>query len=207
MKELWITNVGSHMWHMERPDSDTDLFVAFVEDIRNILLSKNYKKSISKTENNTDYVYHEISQIVKQLIDGNVNFIWGVHSPIIIKDSKYLQEIRNITKEPAANIYNSIYGLAIHNYRKYIATGKDLSQKRLRTIYRTIKFGLNVLDGNGYVFEPIDYDVDIDDIVDYIIRLGAFHYATKLPEKPEWANELEDWLYNFRIEQIENQKV
>lgn len=201
MRVLWITNVGSHMWHMERPDSDKDLFVAVAEGLQTIFTGNVPKSYKHKKGEELDISTHEILNIIKQLNKGNVNYIWGVHSPIVVRDSRYLQELRAYTRYPGANIYNSIHGLAVQNYRKYIQSGKDTSQKKLATVYRTIQFGINVLEGNGYVFKPVEQELEPKDVEKAIIDLNTAFENTSLPMEPDYKEDLIYWIYTFRMKE------
>jgi hypothetical protein len=155
--ELSVTNVGSHMWKMNHENSDTDLFQIYVADTKQILRGEfDFIHSSSETNNGktgkykVEIVRHEIGKVISELLDGNVNFLWGVMSPIIINElgytsvkvnntihlvdkprclednplftyGSYLGDLKRIViANPCKGCYNSIRGLAIANKKKYI---------------------------------------------------------------------------------------
>src|SRR5574341_1477687 len=166
MKTLWISNVGSHAWLMNRPDSDIDIFTAFIVPSRDILSGRNHGGgshcSGSSGAGDVDKVSHEIGKIVDELIKGNINFLVGTLSPILISQHKdCLRSLKNILIEHGQTkaCIHSIRGLAVHNYRKFI-TGSDTARdypltKKCNTINRVLLFGINLLNGNGYEFKPV----------------------------------------------------
>jgi len=84
--ELFTTIIGSHIWRMNRPDSDLDLAVVYMTDSKNVLLGESLKGS-QKQKGNEDIVYYEISHVISNLLKGNCNYQWAVMSPIV--KSKY----------------------------------------------------------------------------------------------------------------------
>lgn len=59
-RTLWQTEVGSKMWRMERPDSDTDIFEAYVVPTRDILRGIARQNSHFNQKDNVDTARHEI---------------------------------------------------------------------------------------------------------------------------------------------------
>lgn len=190
-RELWTTNVGSHMWDMERPDSDIDLFKVYQCSSKYILMGIADTKSLHSTSCNVDESTHEIGKVIDMLIKGNVNFVWGVVSPLVVRDTelhlRYLKDIveNNLSK----NIFYSINGLAQHNYRKYLC-GKSLSPKgkllkKLKTIIRTLRFGIYFFENHKFYFAPVKDNIVL---ADYWLTLKEFQIAyanCSLPEKPD----------------------
>lgn len=196
MKNIILeTKIGSHIWSMNRDDSDIDLFKVFVVPTEDIL--KNIANTRSKfiQENNTDISLHEISVVVEQILKGNVNFLIGVMSPIIIETSEWHTKLKQIVVENISkNCYHSIHGLAIHNYKKYIEPGKDDSEKRCNKILRVLQFGKEILDTrplviNGRMVFNVKFEFKSvsngtpDDILAWIDMLNDAYKYSQLPEK------------------------
>ena len=118
MNILGINVIGSHAWNMNNENSDLDLFIVDVENTSNILKGiGNARKSKSYTIGKIDIVIHEVEKVVNQLIDGNINYIVGILSPLNIYTNKYFDELKEITKNNLAkNCYYSINGWIRGNY-------------------------------------------------------------------------------------------
>jgi predicted nucleotidyltransferase len=199
---LFITEVGSTMWHMERPDSDTDLFKAYIAPTYDILSGIGHQNSHFGSDEKTDIASHEIGVVVSQLIKGNVNFIWGVHSPIVVNDMyNALAQLREISAAPSSNCYPSIRGLARHNYTKYIIDRKEpveIWQKRINIICRTLLFGINALERHEYQYVQV-YDGTPELVVELMDMLERKKAETTLPPSPSWEQEARKWLFGQRI--------
>ncbi len=96
MKELFVTNVGSHMWQMNHPGSDVDLFVAVLAPTKSILRGEFNDQSKVEYSGPTDKQYHELGRIVDQVLRNNWNYLSGVMSPIVVKDWTRLPELRRL---------------------------------------------------------------------------------------------------------------
>jgi predicted nucleotidyltransferase len=205
--DLFITNVGSHMWRMERPDSDVDLFRAFIVPTKMILMGKHHKDSDFKQKDGVDTASHEIGVVISQLLKGNVNYLWGVMSPLVVeRRADYLDELREIMqKGMAKNCFNSIRGLAIHNYKKYIEAGKvegDKMTKKCNTVVRTLRFGTGILEGKGFQFGPVA-DMKPDDVQKAIGELEAANENSSLPDSPPNEDEFREFLLGLRLRELE----
>lgn len=188
------------MWGMQKPDSDIDLFKCNIAPTRDILSGNMHDHCHFSQTGKIDTQSGEIGKTVRMLIAGNVNYIWGVHSPIIVEDSPELQELRRLST-PSANCFYSIRGLALHNLNPEKKT-KDL--KHRKTIYRSVRFGINMLEGKGYCFNKVEEsDISIERIEESIKELETAKENTSIPEKPENADKMINWLVDLRIKELE----
>jgi len=195
---VFKTVVGSHMWGMNHKDSDIDYFICYSVPTRDILSGVANIKSSHTKHGIADYAKHEVGIVVNQLLKGNVNFLWGVMSPVVEKSSKWHRELKRIVKKNVSkNCYNSIYGLAVHNYKKYIESGRDVSEKRCNIIARTIEFGINLLSSRKIVFRPVHSATPemIENMLDCLY--GAL-LDSSLPDKPN-EKPFREWLLNYRL--------
>lgn len=198
MKKVFCTMVGSHMWGMQHKGSDIDQFVCYLTPTEKILDGTAELKSFVEKENGNDVAYHEASKVVEQLLTGNVNFLWGVMSPIAVVTGNWHEWLKGIVRENVAkNCYHSIHGLATHNYKKYIESGKDASEKRCNTIGRTINLGLVILTMGEFKFVAVTRTTP-DDIVKGIEALDEAYKASKLPEEPN-PIPFREWLFRLRL--------
>ena len=125
---LFETIVGSHIWNMNHENSDTDVIIGFIIPTKRILRGYHtYRpKQIQDRILKKDYVIFEVEHIINQLIKGNLNFLVATMSPIVLKTSKYHRKLKKIVEDNIAkNCFHSIFGMAKHNYRKFIMRLRD----------------------------------------------------------------------------------
>lgn len=140
--------------------------------------------------------------VISQLLKGNVNYLWGVLSPIVIESSRELERLRDITRRGIAkNCSYSIRGLAYHNYHEHVepyALPSDQLTKKCNTIVRTLKFGIGILEGRGFQFEPVP-DMTPQNVVYHIERLEEAMVETSLPDTPPNEDEFREYLLGIRL--------
>ena len=204
MKELFITNVGSHMWQMDHPGSDIDLFIAVLAPTNAILRGEiNPDVSWVNYTGPKDQNYHELGRIVQQALKGNWNYLSGVMSPIVLKDWEHLAELRRLTERNySKQCYYSIKGLAEHNYRKYVINERDDSEKRCNTIARTVLMGCRLLEKGLIEYTPVK-GTKPQDIPILIQALDSAYKESKLPENPQHEDELRSFLLKRRVEDLD----
>lgn len=209
--ELFETNIGSHAWQMNRPDSDIDLFSAYIIPTRDLLSGRNHGYgshcSGSSGAGEEDRVSHEIGKVVNMLIKGNINFLVGVLSPIVIHDhNNWLECLRSIVEVYGQTkaCTHSIRGLAVHNYRKYkdITDDKVLT-KTCNTINRTLLLGVNLLNGNGFKFQPI-WNQTPEDVINMLDEFDKAVLNSKLPEATD-PEPFREYLYNVRLAELKGE--
>lgn len=202
---LFSTIIGSHVWNMNTEMSDTDIFEAYIAPTEDILKGIANTKSKFLQKDRVDITQHEIGKIVNQLLKGNVNFIIGVMSPIIEKDSLELYQLKHIVKETISkNCYGSIHGMAQHNFGKYIVSGKDTSERRCNKILRVLRFGKRILNGEGIAFEKVENGTR-KKIEEAMIVLDEAFDNSLLPDKPD-EKPFRDWLYQVRLDEWRDEK-
>ena len=206
MKELFVTNVGSHMWQMNHPGSDVDLFVAVLAPTKSILRGEFNDQSRVEYSGPTDRQYHELGRIVDQVLRNNWNYLSGVMSPIIVKDWSRLGELRRLAAlNYSKRAYHSIKGLAEHNYQKYIINERDDSTKRCNTIARTIIMGCKLLREGIIEYSPITGSSP-EDIPKFIDELDLALKESTLPEAPQHENDLRDFLLDVRLSSLKEEQ-
>lgn len=202
-KYLYVSSVGSQLWHMERPDSDTDYFAIYQAKSTDILLGKECTKSHHTLKGDDDIQSHELGQTVASLTQCNLNFLVGLFSPLTVKPWDRLDELRALAKLNLSRAcYKSIHGMAVGNFNKYIKTGKETgapAQKRMNTICRSLRMGINLLKTGEFAFVPFE-GASPDTVVAMIQMLDEAHENSKLPAKPPCPEKLEAWLLERRIE-------
>lgn len=189
-KILFRTVVGSRVFGMERPDSDTDYFEVFVQPSVPILLGIGKYKSKHFKEDGNDVSHHEIGKVISQLLYGNINNIQGATSPILVsKEVSIYKELRQCVMDNLAqNCYGSINGLAHRDYHKYIlAENPDAktAQKKCNIIGRSVDFGIHILETGKIDYTKHKDFYEREEIGQLIIDLRTAKENSSLPEKPE----------------------
>jgi len=143
MRTLFMTCVGSHMWHMENKESDVDLVVIYIAPTKSILRGEKVSATISqRIEEKNGVIYDtlgwEIGHLIDQLIKGNVNVIWNAASPLVLLPTTTQEDLQalivdNLCKET----YRSILGMA-ESQIKYEQKPERIVGKGYRTALRTI---------------------------------------------------------------------
>ena len=203
---LFKTNVGSHMWKMNNENSDTDLFECYIMPTTEVLKGRvSGAHFIQDKENKIDIQRHEISKVTSEIIKSNINYIQYVFSPIVLVGQEFLERYKQLAvKVISKKVYNSIHGLAIHNYKKYQLDLDDkLDTARWNKILRVIQFGINLMDWQKIEFEPFSngspdvYEVSMENL-DYYKKNG------NLQEEPlaEDVENLWDFVVNERIKRL-----
>lgn len=186
---LWQANIGSHMWKMERPDSDVDLADVVIAHSDEVLLGtvKGTKFIQNETEDHTTL---EIGKLIDGLITGNVNYFWVVSSPIITHTCQSWQQqlYQILSANIAKNCYKSIHGLATHNIYHFLQhpdkLSHDLYRKKLNIIGRTVMFGINILLYHKIMYQKTELTskAELDQLV---MQLEEAATKTTLPDKPD----------------------
>jgi len=207
-KTLFITNVGSHMWSMQTPISDLDLMLVYQESTRDILEGRLvHKTKLDKIFERDgvliDQKEQEIGHLVNKLIDGNVNAIWTVCTPLVIQNHSYLDELRRITEQNLSKAsYASIKGMAISQFKDHTKRAGVMPEgKALKTAWRTCEFGRMLLLAKEIKFKPAPVEVTVED-VEWILKGLDFDYEkSPLPEYPD-EKPFRDFLFNVRIDEL-----
>lgn len=210
---LFVSNVGSHLWGMEKADSDRDLFECFLAPSREILLGRIPKSQHLIAQRgldghplpeSEDRARHELGKVCQMLLEGNVNFLWGTFSPLTSGgiDGFDLQGLRDATiSNLSAKIYGSIHGLGFQNYKKYVQSGKDVSVKRMSLIGRTLRFGASLLRTGKFRFDSVWVQTP-DELVALLSELDDAMEATHLPPVPTKPMIMWDFLLQERLRDL-----
>ena len=210
MIELFQTEVGSHMWSMETPESDHDIFTAYLIPTKTILRGEKYLETLPQEkymQYGTEYdeTFWELGHLVDLLLKGNCNAIWAVCSPKVINGAGLLCDLRQIVQDNlSSSTYYSLMGMAQSQLRD--VTERKLGQKGYRTAYRTLRFGVVLLRTGKLRFGPVLYDVTFG-MVQYAIKNLQEDYSTTchsrfLPENPN-PEPFRQFLYDVRMKNLE----
>ena len=121
---LFRTIVGSHMWGQHHSQSDKDMFECHIFDTRSFMLGDRHDGCEKTKGDNWEKDSCEIGHVIKQLLKGNVNFLWGVMSPkfdlVCTNIDPTFFNLRGIVESNLSKAtVHSIRGFAIHNLRHW----------------------------------------------------------------------------------------
>lgn len=202
IEDFFTTLVGSHIWRMDTASSDRDMFRVYVASTEGILRgTANTKSEFVQEVEGEDLAVHEVGKVVEQLLKGNVNFLIGVISPMLLSEHEsadsFLYELQCIVRRTISkNCYKSIHGLGKHNYIKYLESGKDDSERRCNKICRVLAFGHNLLLTGNFEFTPFTGGTP-EAVVEWLGLLDDAYKNSPLPEVPD-EGPFRDWLYQVR---------
>jgi predicted nucleotidyltransferase len=200
---IFKTMIGSNIWKMNHAKSDEDYFEVRQADSADIFRGKRIFESSFQQKDNTDTTIHEIGNVVEQLLKGNYNYIVGVMSPILIYNNgevKYQELQRLVSENISKNCYNSINGMCVGNFHKYVERWKTPEQRWFDKIGRTLEFGITLLNTGKFEFKPVSgYD---EERTRYkIAELKTAFENSKLPETMK-EEPFRDFLYRARYENL-----
>lgn len=200
-KILFETVVGSHIWGMNHENSDIDIFRCYQADSEDLLLQKQPKNRNYLEVGKIDVQESELQTVLDQLVMNNYNYIVAVNSPIVRFDDTTLLEYlkKCMPFILSKQCYDSIHGLAVSNYKKYIESRKDVSEKRCNIIMRTVNFGIRLLTEGRISFEKVE-GMTPEEVAKGIERLDVALADSKLQDRcPEKVkNALDKLLLDIR---------
>jgi len=205
MTELWRTLVGSHMWGMQRPDSDEDIAIITTTSTNDVFLEQIHKTKQYKEENH-DITIYELGELIRGLQSGNVNYMWSVMSPCILSQTRNsLSELRQIVSENLSkNYFKAINGMATHNMYHFILHPDKLTavefKKKLNTIGRSLQYGINLLLYKKALFQKVDIK-DKEELDKMMLNFAEVYKNSDLPEKPS-PEPFERYLLKWRMYQF-----
>lgn len=218
--ELWVTNVGSHMWRMNRPDSDVDLFRCYAASTEEILSGIVAPGGTHfSQQDGTDLQSHEVGAWVEQLLKMNPNYLWGLFSPLVVRErGRYRKDLAALIRAGLSKqVYWPVMGMIASNRRKYVESGRDPSPKRINQMVRAGRWGRSVLlYGQPDRFMPIEngsilqngrvVESGTPEAVEVTLeRLDSAYRTSILPERvpEESVRAVRNWLLRVRLDELD----
>ena len=205
MKTLFISCVGSHMWGMQIQESDIDLVMIYIAPTRALLrgerISPTVRQQITARGGEIyDTLGWEIGHLINQLIKGNVNAIWYVTSPLVIKPSIIQEELSALVEANLCrNTYHSVKGMAQSQIKSEEKAKKG--GKGYRTAQRTINFGIKLLLEGKICFAPALRTPGAEEIMEKLQQLEEAYEASPLPDRPD-ENAFREFLLRLRMDEM-----
>ena len=213
-ENLWTTCHGSEMWNMFVPGvSDHDMCTVRVVPTEYILKGYKIRETWPQTHEigedgvEIDTSYIEIGHLVNLLMRGNINYLWSLMSPIVIKDHPLLHELRKIVlANPTKAAYSSIRGMTTSQKLDETKRPRLSGGKGYRTAARTALFGVGLLTNWEFNFNVPKTIVNLDisstgvdktiDMLDFAYEESPF--PAKVNEEP-----FREFLYDVRMGEME----
>ena len=201
---LYVTEIGSRMWGMATPTSDSDREYVYIVPTRDIL-SGRYPVHVTKVKKFVEHDVHvdaqfkEIGHIVAQLIKGNINAVWSVTTPNVLIDSQWLKQLKMVTTTNfSKQNYPYLHGYATAMIRQ-TATERDPDKlrKRRRSAYRIADQGVELFSVGKIRYHPAPDDVTPAMLDEIMIALTNAYANTDLPDMCD-ATMFHDTLYAIR---------
>lgn len=207
MKTLFISCVGSHMWGMQSRESDIDLVMIYIAPTGSILRGERIPPTVrQEIADRCGEVYDtlgwEVGHLIDQLIKGNVNAIWYVSSPLIIKPSNTQEELSLLVQ---ANLcretYQSLKGMAESQIKSEEKPTKRPG-KGYRTALRTINFGIKLLKEGRICFKPVLHTPERGEVMERMLQLQEAYEFSRLPDLPD-EEAFREFLLRLRLKEME----
>ena len=206
MKQLWKSIIGSHLWGMNRPESDIDYYVAYQAPSTDFLLGMMHEGGHNNQNDEIDIISFEIGKIVSEVKKGNINHLMGVLSPLA-EPSIYREELATIIRaNPCANIINSAKGMAKHNIKHFIEQRKQIDDdqrlyaKKIKTITRILEFAIRVVRDGVYEFKKPENETP-ESCYSLIVDLEDAYNKTTIPKKID-EEPFNKYLLKLRMENL-----
>jgi uncharacterized protein len=206
MKNLFVSCVGSHMLGMQSPESDIDLVMIYIAPTRSILrgerIPPTVRQEIAARDGEIyDTLGWEIGHLINQLVKGNVNAIWYVTSPLVIKPSAVQEELSALVQ---ANLcretYQSITGMAESQIKSEEKPAKRPG-KGYRTALRIINFGIKLLSEGRICFAPVLHTPEVGEVAKRMVRLEEAYEFSRLPDLPD-EEAFREFLLRLRLKEM-----
>ena len=201
------------MWNMFRPGiSDHDHITVRQVSTKELLEGRNIPKTWEQIKYTgedgveVDESFIEIGHLVNYLLRGNVNYLWAVTSPIVVRDNPLLVELRKIVMEnPSKLPYHSIHGMATSQKLDETKRPRLSGGKGYRTAARTALFGIHLLENWTFDYRVpesiINLDITKEEVEKYLDKLDETYEGSTLPDIPN-EEPFREFLYKVRMNGI-----
>ena len=230
IKTLFITEIGSHLYNMDRPDSDHDYYKCYQAPSVSFLMGNTHMKGHQSVTDTIDISSFEIGHVLSQIKRGNINHVVGVVSNVVQETTPEHQELIDLVKNGIGkNIFSSVIGLSIHNFCDYIGgkeelfdvglvdhkskkrrigLKKELSikdyKKKMGQIGRTLEFTIGVLLYKRFEFSKCEI-TDKSQLIDLMLQCQIAYKQSQLP-RAIGGEVLDNWLLDLRLKQLNESK-
>jgi predicted nucleotidyltransferase len=139
---------GSHLYGFSSKNSDIDIRGCFIYDSRACLGLYRPTKTMNVEDGLRDIEMKEVALFVGLLVKANCNIHEQISAdPLWVPNKMYYSDLQRIADVSltADGLYNSYRGMALYNYKKYIAARKKPTAKKWLYVIRALLAGTFVL--------------------------------------------------------------
>lgn len=204
----YITEIGSRMWGMATPTSDSDREYVYIVPTRDILSGRYpghrvVAKKFVEDGVQVDAQFKEIGHIITQLIKGNINAVWSVTTPNVIAGTAGFRQLRRVTlANLSKHIYPSIHGYATAMIRDADRVTEPVAlRKRRRAAYRIANQGVELFSVGKIRYQPAPDEVTPAMLNEILIALADAYATTDLPDTGD-ADAFHEFLYDVRMVEL-----
>ena len=176
---IFEIEVGSGMYNLKTPESDTDILCIYLEGSLNLtsITPNHHQLQYNDKENNIDYIYTSLSQFVKNIISGDSTINYEV-----LQSTEFREQFKNlyffVNKLDKINTIKSYLGMAKRDVKML---KKEPSNKKAYHIRRGILFAVSLLNDVD-IFETLDLHIDNLSFVRDANSLLDFEHISKRDE-------------------------
>ena len=141
---IFEIEVGSGMYKLKTPESDTDIIKIYLEGSLNLtsITNNHHQFQYKDTENNIDYIYTSLGQFIKNIISGDSTINYEV-----LESSGFREQFKDlyffVNELDKINIIKSYLGMAKRDIKTF---KKEPSNKKAYHIIRGILFAESILN-------------------------------------------------------------
>lgn len=207
---LWKSVWGSHMWGVNREDSDLDKCVVYLNESEKVLLNT-FDPTIMNEERhgrrvkskNTDEHWYELSRAIRLLLKGSVSLLYGIMTPVV--ESEYNEariELQNIIVNNPSKVFYSCFLKYVSDSEKAMKRSQNRENylKHLRIAVRDMTFAINLFTNNKYEYKHIF--TEDENLKDELLQQLKISYE-KSPMSEEFDKKLfENYIVKWRKEKF-----
>lgn len=153
LSTIFKIEVGSGMYGLKTPESDTDILCIYLEGSLNLtsITQTHHQLQYNDNENNIDYIYTSLGQFVRNIISGDSTINYEV-----LQSPEFRKQFSNlwffVNKLDKINTIKSYLGMAKRDIKmlKY-----NFSNKKLYHFIRGVEFAGSILN-NQNIFDTLE---------------------------------------------------
>jgi len=136
---------GSHLYGFSSEDSDIDIRGIFVTNTNRLLGLSKPKTTMRMEIGKYDIELHELNFVLNKALKGNFTILEHIFVDQIYTTKEFLK-MRKLIPLTKNGLRDSYRGMSMHNYKKFIRTGKRNEVKKYLYVLRGLLAGIYVLD-------------------------------------------------------------
>ena len=176
LSTIFKIEVGSGMYGLKTPESDTDILCIYLEGSLNLtsITPNHHQLQYNDNENNIDYIYTSLGQFIKNIISGDSTINYEV-----LESSGFREQFKDlyffVNELDKINIIKSYLGMAKRDIKTF---KKEPSNKKAYHIIRGILFAESILNRIN-IFETLGKYIENLSKIRYSEILLDFEFILK----------------------------